>query len=123
MFLEVIHMRFFWRCEENMSENRFVFRNSVKTREVLFAIQVLFQRCRYVNCYVYFCFLDYTKAFDRYQHEQMISVLNEDGVDTKDMHIISNLYLGEKAAMRVDNEFYRDKSRSAPEVHVIASFI
>jgi len=64
----------------------------------LFAVQVLVQRCRDVNCDVYMCFLDYTNAFDRCQHGKMIEMLTDIGLDGKDIRIIANLYWGQKAS-------------------------
>lgn len=103
IFLKIIHARIYKKCEENNGETQFGFRNGLGTREALFAIQVLIQRCRDVNCDVYVCFLDYTKAFDRCQHEKLLDLLTDIGLDGKDIRIIANLYWGQKATVRVDN--------------------
>jgi len=49
------------------------------------------------------CFLDYTKAFDRFQHGKMMEMLTDIGLDGKDIRIIANLYWGQKATVRVEN--------------------
>ena len=64
LFLKIIHKRIYKICEEQVSATQFGFRDAVGTREALFSIQVLFQRCRDVNCDVFACFIDYQKAFD-----------------------------------------------------------
>ncbi|KAI5708046.1 hypothetical protein M8J77_015361 [Diaphorina citri] len=104
IFLKTIHRRIYNRCESQISQNQFGFVNAVGTREALFAVQVLVQRCRDVNCDVYSCLIDYQKAFDRVQHEHMIKILKKTGVDDKDLKIITNLYWNQSATIRVDGE-------------------
>ena len=38
------------------------------------------------------CFVDFQKAFDTVKHEQMIEMLGEVGVDSKDLRLITILY-------------------------------
>ncbi|GFS12865.1 endonuclease-reverse transcriptase [Elysia marginata] len=45
---------------------------------------------------VYLCFIDYTKAFDRVRHDEIMK--------DKDLRIIKNIYWEHTAAMRVDGE-------------------
>jgi Reverse transcriptase (RNA-dependent DNA polymerase) len=75
LFLRIIHNRIYQKCEEQISHNQFGFVNAVGTREALFSVQVLFQRCRDVSCNVFACLIDYQKAFDRVRHKQMMDVL------------------------------------------------
>lgn len=42
------------------------------TREALFALTVLLQKCREYNKTVYACFIDFQKAFDGVQHTKLI---------------------------------------------------
>lgn len=51
------------------------------TREALFSIQILVQRCRDINQKVYLCFIDFEKAFDKVRHEKLIEVLRKIGID------------------------------------------
>ncbi|KAL1446308.1 hypothetical protein WDU94_012325 [Cyamophila willieti] len=102
--LKIIHKRIYKRCEDQISRNQFGFVNAVGTREALFAVQVLVQRCRDVNCDVFCCLIDYQKAFDRVQHEKMVEILKKTGIDERDLKIIINLYWEQRAKMRVDLE-------------------
>lgn len=104
IFLKIIHSRIFKLCEEQISDTQFGFRSAVGTREALFSIQVLFQRCRDVNCDVYACFIDYKKAFDQVRHTKMMEVLQKAGLDGKDLKIIRNLYWNQRACVSVDRE-------------------
>lgn len=64
MFLKIIHQRIQRVCEQHLGRTQFGFRNALGIREALFCVQVLFQRCRDMNCDVYACFVNYQKAFD-----------------------------------------------------------
>uniref|UniRef100_A0A8D8Y176 Craniofacial development protein 2 n=3 Tax=Cacopsylla melanoneura TaxID=428564 RepID=A0A8D8Y176_9HEMI len=104
LFLKVIHRRIYRLCEDEIAPNQFGFRNAVGTREALFSVQVLFQKCRDVSCDVYACLIDYQKAFDRVKHEKMIEILKKTGIDGKDLKIISNLYWHQTASLKIEDE-------------------
>ena len=77
IFLRIIHSRIYKRCESCMDQAQFGFRNGLGTREALFSLNVLAQRCMDMNVDVYACFIDYTKAFDCVKHEKLITVLKQ----------------------------------------------
>ena len=54
--------------------------------------------------WIYICFLDYEKAFDRVRHEPLMQCLSEIGVDGKYINIIRNLYWDQTASVRIMNE-------------------
>ncbi|GFO20695.1 endonuclease-reverse transcriptase [Plakobranchus ocellatus] len=56
------------------------------------------------DIHVYLCFIDYTKAFDRVKHWEMIKQLKQLHVDGKDLRIIKNIYWQQIAAVRIENE-------------------
>uniref|UniRef100_A0A8D8S118 Craniofacial development protein 2 n=1 Tax=Cacopsylla melanoneura TaxID=428564 RepID=A0A8D8S118_9HEMI len=104
VFLKIIHRRIYKLCEEQIAPNQFGFVNAVGTREALFSVQVLFQRCRDVNKDVFLCLIDYQKAFDRVKHDKMVEVLKKIGISERDIQIIVNLYWNQTAVLRVDGE-------------------
>jgi len=71
LFLKIVHGRVFRKCEALMLDTQFGFRGGFGTRDALFTLQVLVQRCRDVNKDVFLCFIDYEKAFDRVQHQKI----------------------------------------------------
>ena len=87
-----------------MSPTQFGFRNAMGTREALFSIQVLFQRCKDMSCDVYACFIDYQKAFDRVQYQKTVEVLQNIGLDDRDVRVIGNLYWNQEASERIQGE-------------------
>lgn len=74
------------------------------TRDALFAINILIQKCWDMQMDVFLCFVDYEKAFDRVQHEVLVRHLHSIGLDEKDVRIIQNLYWNQTATVRVEGE-------------------
>ena len=48
--------------------------------------------------------IDYAKAFDRIKHDLLFEILSKAGVPDKEINIINNLYLQQKATVRYENE-------------------
>uniref|UniRef100_A0A8D8SN59 Craniofacial development protein 2 n=1 Tax=Cacopsylla melanoneura TaxID=428564 RepID=A0A8D8SN59_9HEMI len=101
VFLRIIHSRLYLKIEEHIGETQFGFRNNLGTREALFGIQVLVQKCRDLGHPVFMCFIDFEKAFDKVRHNKLIEVLRKTGIHDKDLRIIKNLYFNQKANVRV----------------------
>ena len=45
---------------------------------------------------IYFCFIDYTKAFDRVDHNKLWKILQEMGIPDHLTCLLRNLYAGQK---------------------------
>jgi len=48
-------------------------------------------------------FVDYEKAFDRINWKKMMEILNNIGLDWRDRRLIKELYMNQKARVRIDN--------------------
>ena len=49
---------------------------------------------------IYFCFIDYAKAFDCVDHNKLWKILKEMGIPDHLTSLLRNLYAGQKAAVR-----------------------
>ena len=49
---------------------------------------------------IYFCFIDYTKAFDYVDHSKLWKILKEVGMPNHVTCLLRNLYAGQKATIR-----------------------
>ena len=49
---------------------------------------------------IYFCFIDYAKAFDHGDHNKLWKILKEMGVPDHLTHLLRNLYAGQEATVR-----------------------
>ena len=48
---------------------------------------------------IYFCFIDYAKAFDCVDHNKLWKILKEMGIPEHLIHLLRNLYAGQKATV------------------------
>ena len=49
---------------------------------------------------IYFCFIDYSKAFDCVDHNKLWKILKEMGIPDHLTYLLRNLYAGQKATVR-----------------------
>ena len=49
---------------------------------------------------IYFCYIDYTKAFDCVDHNQLWEILKEMGIPNHLTCLLRNLYAGQEATVR-----------------------
>ena len=53
---------------------------------------------------IYFCFIDYAKAFDCVDHNKLWKILKEVGIPDHLTGLLRNLYAGQEAAVRTGHE-------------------
>ena len=49
---------------------------------------------------IYFCFIDYAKAFDYVDHNKLLKILQEMGIPDHLTYLLRNLYAGQEATVR-----------------------
>ena len=85
-----------------INESQYGFTPDKGTRNAIFIFRMLSERCIEVNRDVYCCFVDYTKAFDRVQHNILFELLSDLDITDKDLRIIQNMYFNQQAVVRLD---------------------
>ena len=63
--------------------------------------------CQKVTCKkkdIYMCFVHYTKACDRIEHNEVMHALDDLSLDDKDLRLIQTLYYQQYAAIRVNSK-------------------
>ena len=53
---------------------------------------------------IYFCFIDYTKAFDYVDHNKLWKILKEMGIPDHLTCLLRNLYAGQEQELELDME-------------------
>ena len=76
------------------------FRKGRRTRDQTANIHWIIEKAREVQKYIYFCFIDYAKAFDCVDHKKLWKVLKEMGIPDHLTCFLRNLYAGQEAAVR-----------------------
>ncbi|KAI5734561.1 hypothetical protein M8J77_007970 [Diaphorina citri] len=108
LFLKIIHLRIYEKLEAGISDSQFGFRSGMGTREALFAVNILIQRCLDLNKDIHACFIDFEKAFDKVQHEKLKQILIQKNINTKDIQIITSLYWNQTAKIKVEEGLSED---------------
>ena len=76
------------------------FRKGRGTRDQIVNIHWIIKKAREFQKNIYFCFIDYAKAFDFVDHNKPWKILQEVGIPDHLTCLLSNLYAGQEAIVR-----------------------
>ena len=76
------------------------FRKGRGTRDQIANICWIMEKAREFQKSIYFCFIDYTKAFDCGDHNQLWKILKEMGIPDHLTCLLRTLYAGQEATVR-----------------------
>ena len=75
-------------------------RKGRETRDQIANIQWVIGKAREFQKNIYFCFIDYAKAFDSVDHNKLWKILKEMGIPDHLTCLLRNLYAGQEATVR-----------------------
>ena len=70
------------------------------TRDQIANIRWIMEKAREFQKNIYFCFIDYAKAFDCVDHKKLWKILKEMGIPDHLICLLRNLYAGQEATVR-----------------------
>ena len=76
------------------------FREGRGTRDQIANICWIVEKATQFQKNIYFCFIDYAKAFDTVDHNKLWKILKEMGIPDHLTHLLRNLYAGQEATVR-----------------------
>ena len=76
------------------------FRKGSRTRYQIANIHWIMEKAREFQKNIYFCFVDYAKAFDCVDHNKLWKILQEMGIPDHLTCLLRNLYAGQEATVR-----------------------
>uniref|UniRef100_A0A4W2CYA3 Reverse transcriptase domain-containing protein n=1 Tax=Bos indicus x Bos taurus TaxID=30522 RepID=A0A4W2CYA3_BOBOX len=76
------------------------FRKGRGTRDQIANIRWIIEKAREFQKNIYFCFIDYAKAFDCVDHNKLWKILKEMGIPDHLTCLLRNLYAGQEATVR-----------------------
>ena len=76
------------------------FRKVRRTRDQIANIHWILEKAREFQENIYFCFIDYTEAFDGVDHNKLWKILQEMGVPDHLTCLLRNLYAGQAPTVR-----------------------
>ena len=77
------------------------FRKGRGTRDQIANICCMTEKARGFQKTIYFCFIDYTKAFDCVGHNKLLKIIQEMGIPEHLTCLLRNQYAGQEAAVRM----------------------
>ena len=76
------------------------FRQGSGTRDQIANIRWIIEKAREFQKNIYFCFINYAKAFDCMDHDKLWKILKEMGIRDHLTCLLRNLYAGQEATVR-----------------------
>ena len=80
------------------------FRKGRGTRDQIANIRWIIEKAKEFQKNIYFCFIDYAKAFDCVDHNKLWEILKEMGIPDHLTCLLRNLYAAQKTAVKTGNE-------------------
>ena len=80
------------------------FRKGRGTRDQIANIHWIIEKAREFQKNIYFCFIDYAKAFDCMDHKKLQKILKEMGIPDHLTCLLRNLYASQEARVRTEHE-------------------
>ena len=77
------------------------FRKGRGTRDQIGNICWIIKKARELQKSIYFCFIDYAKAFDCVDQSKLWKILQEMGIPDHLTYLLRNLYAGQEATVRI----------------------
>ena len=102
------------------------FRKGRGTREQIANIRWIIEKAREFQKNIYFCFIDYSKAFDCVDHNKVWKILQEMRILDQLTCLLRNLYAVQEATVRTGHENNRlvsNQERSMSRLYIVTLLI
>ena len=100
VMLKILQARLQQYVNHELPEVQAGFGKGRGTRDQIANICCIIQKARELQKNIYFCFVDYAKAFDCVDHNKLWKILKEMGIPDHLTCLLRNLYTGQKATVR-----------------------
>ena len=100
VMLKILQARLQQYVNHEITDVQAVFRKGRGTRDQIANIHWIIKKAREFWKNIYFCFIDYAKAFDCVDHKKLWKILKEIGIPAHLTCLLRNLYAGQEATVR-----------------------
>ena len=100
VMLKILQARLQQYMNRELPDVQAGFRKGRGTRDQIANIHWVTEKAREFQKNIYFCFVDYAKAFDCVDHNIMWKILQEMGIPDHQTCLLRNLYAGQEATVR-----------------------
>ena len=98
--LKILQARLQQYMNHELPEVQAIFRKGRGTRDQIINIRWIIEKAREFQKNIYFCFIDYAKAFDCVDHNKLWKILREMGIPDQLTCLLRNLYASQEATVR-----------------------
>ena len=102
--LKILQARLQQYVNHELSNVQPGFRKGRGTRYQIDDIHWIIEKARELQKNIYFCLIDYTKAFDCVDHNKLWKILKEMGIPDHLTCLLRNLYAGQEQQLELDME-------------------
>ena len=99
--LKILQARLQQYVNQELSDVQAGFRKGRGTRDQIANICWIIEKAREFQKSIYFCFIDYTNAFDCVDHSKLWKSFKEVGIPDHLICLLQNLYAGEETTVRI----------------------
>ena len=103
------------------------FRKGWETRDQFASICWIIEKAREFQKNMYFCFIDYVKAFDSVDHNKLWKILQEMGIPDHLTCLLRNLYAGQEATcpleLDMEQRLVPNTERSTSRLYIVTLLI
>ena len=94
--LKILQARLQQYMERELPDVQAGFRQGRRTRDQMANIRWIMEKAREFQKNIYFCFIDYAKAFDCVDHNKLWKILKGMGIPEHLTWLLRNLYAGQE---------------------------
>ena len=103
------------------------FKKGRGTRDQIANILWIIEEAREFQKNIYFCFIDYAKAFDYVDHNKLWTIVKEMGIPDHLTCLLRNPYAGQEATVRTghgwNNRLVPNRKRSMSRLYIVTLLI
>ena len=100
VMLKILQARLQQYVNHELPDVQAAFRKGRGTRDQIANIHWIMEKARELQKNIYFCFIDYAKAFDCVDHNKLWKILKEMGILDLLTCLLRSLYAGQEATVR-----------------------
>ena len=100
VMLKILQARLQYYTNHELPYVQARFRNGRGTRDQIANICLIIRKAREFQTFIYFCFIDYAKAFDCVDHNKLWKILQEMRIPDNLTCLLRNLYADQEATVR-----------------------
>ena len=100
VMLKILQASRQWYMNQELPDVQVGLRKGRGTKDQIASIHWIIEKARGFQKNIYFCFIDYTNAFDWVDHNKLWKILKKMGIPDHLTCLLTNLYAGQEAIVR-----------------------